>query len=252
MKKILSCIVVFALMLFSFVGCSNKNEKTLDDGKLTVGYTIYKPMNYYDENNDFVGFDTELALEVGKILGVEIEFVEINWDNKVMSLNSYEIDAVWNGMTITDELKEAMSITDSYLENKQVVVCKKGQESNFNTKEKLKNASEVVVEAGSAGASVAESVGVEPITVSAQKDTLLEVKTDSSKVAIIDITMAKSLVGDGTSYSDLTFIDVGFETEEFGIGFRKNDTETMTKVNDAIKTLTENGTVEKLMKKYFG
>ena len=90
MKKILSCIVVFALMLFSFVGCSNKNEKTLDDGKLTVGYTIYSPMNYYDENNNFVGFDTELALEVGKLLDVEIEFVEINWDNKVMALDSYE------------------------------------------------------------------------------------------------------------------------------------------------------------------
>lgn len=251
MKKILSCIVVFALMLFSFVGCS-KEKDTLDDGVLTVGYTIYSPMNYFDENNNFVGFDTELALEVGKIIGAEIEFVEINWDNKVMALDSCEIDAVWNGMTITDELKEAMAITDSYLENRQVVVCQKGQELNFDTKEKLKNASEVVVESGSAGESAAEGVGLEPITVSAQKDTLLEVKTNASKIAIIDITMAKALVGDGTSYSDLTYVDVGFETEQFGIGFRKDDTETMNKVNDAIKILTENGTVDRLLKKYFG
>ena len=155
-------------------------------------------------------------------------------------------------MTITEDLKKSMSITDSYLENRQVVVCKKGQESKFNTKEKIKNASEVVVEAGSAGASAAEGLGIEPITMAAQKDTLLEVKTDANKVAIIDITMAKSLVGEGTSYSDLTYVDVGFENEEFGIGFRKNDTETMKKVNDAIKELTENGTVERLLKKYFG
>ena len=155
-------------------------------------------------------------------------------------------------MTITEELKDAMSITDSYLENRQVVVCRKGEESRFDTKEEIKNAKEVVVEAGSAGASAAEGLGIEPITMTAQKDTLLEVKADSNKVAIIDITMAKSLVGEGTSYSDLTYVDVGFENEEFGIGFRKNDTETMNKVNEAIKTLTENGTVDRLLKKYFG
>jgi len=252
MKKILSCFIVFAMMLFTFVGCSKNDKDTLEDGVLTVGYTIYDPMNYYDDEGDFVGFDTELALEVGKLLDVEIEFVEINWDNKVMALDSYEIDAGWNGMTITEELKDAMSITDSYLENRQVVVCRKGEESRFDTKEEIKNAKEVVVEAGSAGASAAEGLGIEPITMTAQKDTLLEVKADSNKVAIIDITMAKSLVGEGTSYSDLTYVDVGFENEEFGIGFRKNDTETMNKVNDAIKTLTENGTVDRLLKKYFG
>ena len=147
MKKILSCFIVFAMMLFTFVGCSKNDKDTLEDGVLTVGYTIYDPMNYYDDEGDFVGFDTELALEVGKLLDVEIEFVEINWDNKVMALDSYEIDAVWNGMTITEELKDAMSITDSYLENRQVVVCRKGEESRFDTKEEIKNAKEVVVEA---------------------------------------------------------------------------------------------------------
>lgn len=251
MKKIISFIIIVALVIFPIVGCSNTKKGTLEDGTLTVGYTIYSPMNYFDDNGEFVGFDTELALEVGKLLNVEIEFVEINWDNKVIALNSYEIDAVWNGMTITTELKNAMSITDSYLENRQVVVCKKGQETRFDTKEKLKNAAEVMVESGSAGEIAAQGIGVEPITMAAQKDTLLEVKTNANKVAIIDITMAKSLVGEGTSYSDLTYIDVGFETEEFGIGFRKNDTETMKKVNDAILLLTENGTVDRLLKKYF-
>lgn len=254
MKKFLIGIMSICLCFFTIFGvaCSSKkSEDALEDGVLTIGYTIYPPMNYY-EGAEFVGFDTELAKEVGKILGVEVEFVEINWDNKVISLNSKEIDAVWNGMTITDELKDVMAISDTYLNNKQVIVCQKTVVENYKTKEDIFKASEVLVESGSAGESAVTSVGATPTTMSAQKDTLLEVKTSSSKIAIIDKNMAEALVGDGTSYADLTFIDVGFENEEFGIGFRKNDTNTRDKVNDAIKQLKENGTFDVLKKKYFG
>lgn len=254
MKKIIGVLMSLCLCFVCTlcVACSSNKKGTLDDGVLTIGYTIYAPMNYYDDKGEFVGFDTELAKAVGEELGVEVEFVEINWDNKVLALNTKEIDAVWNGMTITDDLKQAMSITDSYLENKQVIVCQKSEAAKYTSKESLKQAKEVLVEAGSAGENTAIGVGVSPITVEAQKDTLLEVKTDASKVAIIDKTMAKVLVGDGTSYSDLTFIDVGFEVEQFGIGFRKNDTETRDKVNEAIKSLKESGFIDELMKKYFG
>lgn len=254
MKKIISVLMslCFSICFIFCVACSSNKKGTLDDGVLTIGYTIYAPMNYFDDNGDFVGFDTELAKAVGKELGVEVEFVEINWDNKVLALNTYEIDAVWNGMTITNELKEAMSITDAYLENKQVIVCQKAAENKFTSKESLSQASEVLVEAGSAGESAVIGVGVSPKTMDAQKDTLLEVKTDINKIAVIDKTMAEVLVGDGTSYSDLTFIDVGFENEQFGIGFRKSDTDTKDKVNDAIKSLRESGFVDELMKKYFG
>lgn len=254
MKKIIGVLMSLCMcFVCAFcVACSSNKKGTLDDGVLTIGYTIYAPMNYYDDNGEFVGFDTELAKAVGEELGVEVEFVEINWDNKVLALNTYEIDAVWNGMTITDDLKQAMSITDSYLENRQVIVCQKSVASKFTTKESLKNADEILVEAGSAGESAVKEVGLNPLTMTAQKDTLLEVKTDFRKVAVIDKTMAEVLVGEGTNFSDLTFVDVGFENEQFGIGFRKKDTDTRDKVNNAIKKLKENGIVDSLMKKYFG
>lgn len=256
MKKFLTLALVIALSLttvFAVSGCSK--TETLKDGVLTVGYTIYQPMNYTDENGDFVGFDTELAKEVCKILGVEVEFVEIVWDNKVMSLNTNEIDCVWNGMTITDELKEAMSITDPYLENKQVVICQKSSASNYTQKESISNAGEVLVEGGSAGESVAKAVAgfdqSKLLTVSAQKDTIIEVKTSATKIGIIDMIMAKVIVGEGSANPDLTYVDVDFPLEQFGIGFRKDDSATCELVNDAINKLKNNGKFDELLEKYY-
>ena len=255
--KFLAATLSVIVMSLSAVGCSACNSDiALEDGTLTVGYTIYAPMNYFDAEENFVGFDTELAKEVGKLLGVEVEFVEINWDNKVMSLNGKEIDAIWNGMTITDELSQATSITDPYLDNRQVIVCQQSVAANYTTQQSLLNAAEILVEAGSAGENAAKSVaGIDQSkirTASAQKDTLLEVLTSSSKVAIIDSNMAKVLTGAGTSYSSLTYVNVDFPLEQFGIAFRKDDVSSRDAVNSAINTLKTNGVYNTLFNKYFG
>lgn len=261
MKKFLSVLfsaILIMLGCFGLTACGGCNS----NGVLKIGVTDYKPMDYKEavggkscNGVEWVGFDADLAREVGKLLNYDIEFVEIEWENKVMSINAKEIDIIWNGMTITKELKEALTLSSPYLENKQVVVCQKSVAENYKTIEDLKKAGTVLFETGSAGESVVKSSGVEEsktLGATAQKDTLLEVKTDANKVAVIDKLMAQVMVGEGTSYTDLTFVDVGFELEEFGIGFRKNDTELKDKVENAIKTLKDNGTFDKLMKKYFG
>lgn len=248
MKKLLTLLLAGALSIcacFSLVGCGS-------NGTLKIGITDYAPMDY-KEDGEWIGFDADLAREVAKILDYEVEFVEIEWDNKVISINAGEIDVIWNGMTITDELKTALTISDPYLENSQVIVCQSSVKDTYTAKESLANASEILVEAGSAGEKAVIAAGFESKLkkATAQKDTLLEVKTSAQKVAVIDKLMAQVLVGEGTSYSDLTFKEVGFEKEEFGIGFRKEDTELCKKVNDAIKKLKENGKFEELQKKYF-
>ncbi len=250
MKKIFAVLMSAALALtvaFGVAACGKGDT-------LRVGYTIYPPMNYTDEQGNFVGFDTELALETGKILGKEIEFVEIVWDNKIFDLNTGNIDIVWNGMTITDELKENMEISEPYLENRQVVVCQISEAEKYKTKDDLVKASEIIVEKGSAGASAvgATSAADKIRTADAQKDTLLEVKTSASKIAVIDYLMAQVIVGEGTDYSDLTFVDVGFEDEQFGIGFKKGNTELCEQVNNAIKTLKEKGKFAEIQAKYYG
>lgn len=93
-----------------------------DKGSLIVGITDFAPMDYKDENGEWIGFDADMARLVAEKLGVEVEFVEIDWDNKIMELNAKNIDVVWNGMTLTDEVRAAMDCTNPYCNNAQVVV----------------------------------------------------------------------------------------------------------------------------------
>lgn len=261
MKKLLALFLTALMVLTACMGltaCKNESSDIgVGDGKLVIGYTIYPPMSYFDETtNEFVGFDTELAKEVCKILKVEYEFKEIVWNNKVMSLDAKEIDVVWNGMTITDELKQAMSITNPYLENKQVIVCKTADAEKFSATAEKKGLDAsgltILAEKGSAGDKTVTGLGLTATTVTAQKDTLLEVKSGSNKVAVIDKLMAQVLVGEGSANPDLTFVDVDFELEQFGIGLRKADVATTLAIEGALAQLVENGTFDTLLAKYFG
>lgn len=93
-----------------------------EKGSLIVGITDFAPMDYKDENGDWIGFDADMAKLVAEKLGVDVEFVEIDWDNKIMELDAKNIDVVWNGMTLTDEVKAAMECTNAYCNNAQVIV----------------------------------------------------------------------------------------------------------------------------------
>ena len=158
-------------------------------------------------------------------------------------------------MTITEELQEAILITEPYLENRQVIVCQASEVSKYTDQASLLTAKEVIVEAGSAGENTAEKLGVSQqalIKAGAQKDTLLEVKSSKDKVAVIDILMAQVLVGEGSVNEDLAYVDVNFELEQFGIGFRKDDVKTMTAVQEALNALKTDGTFAALQAKYFG
>ena len=93
-------------------------------GKMTIGYTVYEPMNYTDADGNFTGFDTELATAVCAKLGVEPDFVEINWDTKIVELDAKSIDCIWNGMTLTDDIMANTACTKAYAKNAQVVVMK--------------------------------------------------------------------------------------------------------------------------------
>lgn len=255
-SRLFAILLAFALCLCPLLSCSPEEKapsgsKTLSDGKLTVGYTIYAPMNYYDDSNNFVGFDTELACAFADSLGVEIEFVEIDWDNKLIDLASKNIDVIWNGMTITDALQAAAAVSSPYLENRQVVVCRAADAEKFTTVADVSLATSIAVEKGSAGETVAQTAGVTLNTFTAQRDTLMEVKTGASDIAIIDLTMAKTLTGAGTDYSDLVYIDVGYENEQFGVAFRQGD-EFLAAVFDLfIETCKADGTYNTLCDRYF-
>lgn len=218
-----------------------------DKGTLVVGITEYEPMNYLDENGEWTGFDTEFANLVAEKLGVETEFVEIDWDGKIMELDSRAIDCVWNGMTLTDEVLKGMNCTKPYVVNAQVVVMNKDKLADYETVESLDGLT-FVAESGSAGEAAIKDAGYDVVEVSTQADALMEVATGVEDACVIDITMANAMTGEGTSYADLGY-SISLTEENYGIGFRK-DSDATAAVNDIIDELIADGSLVKLAEKY--
>ena len=220
----------------------------LDKGTLIVGITDYAPMNYYDENGDLTGFDTEFAILVADKLGIpEIEFVEINWATKAAELETKNIDCVWNGMTITDEVEEAMDCSVPYVLNAQVLVMKSDKLADYTTVESLATLT-FVAERGSAGAQVLADAGFTPVEVDTQAKALMEVKNGTADACVIDITMANAMTGEGTDYADLGYA-FALTEEVYGIGFRTGS-EMVEAVNAAIAELKAEGLLGALAEKY--
>ncbi len=260
--KLLALIMAVIMMALPLASClSDKGDdapdadetKTsdlayiLDKGTLVIGMTDYKPMNYPDENGEWTGFDTEFALLVADKLGVEVEFVEIDWDNKWFSLETKDIDCVWNGMTLTDEAKENASCTDTYVRNAQVVVTKAENAETYVDAEALKDAT-IAVEVGSAGMDAAEAAGLEFTEYTYQSDALMAVESGKADVCIIDITMANAMTGEGTSYPELT-TTFSLTEEEYAIACRKGSDLT-AKINELMAELIEAGTLSELAAEY--
>lgn len=225
-----------------------------DKGNFVAGITLFEPMNYYDENGELTGFETEFTKAVCEKLGVEAKFQEIEWDKKEIELNAKTIDAIWNGLTVTEERKENMGFSKSYVRNKQVVVIKADNKDKYTDEASMAGAS-CAAESGSAGQTAIETSSVlsqnEFVGASAQKDVLLEVKAGTVELGVLDYVMAKASIGEGTDYSDLMIVEgVELAPEEYAIGMRKGDTETIEKVNGAIDDLVADGTLKALAEKY--
>lgn len=225
-----------------------------DKGNFVAGITLFEPMNYYDENGELTGFETEFTKAVCEKLGVEAKFQEIEWDKKEIELNAKTIDAIWNGLTVTEERKENMGFSKSYVRNKQVVVIKADNKDKYTDEASMAGAS-CAAESGSAGQTAIETSSVlsqnEFVGASAQKDVLLEVKAGTVELGVLDYVMAKASIGEGTDYDDLMIVEgVELAPEEYAIGMRKGDTETIDKVNGAIDELVADGTLKALAEKY--
>ena len=224
-------------------------------GSMTIGYTVYAPMNYTDDNGEFTGFDTELAQMVCEKLGVEPNFQEIDWGTKEVELAGKSIDCIWNGMTLDAEREANMNCTQPYVKNAQVVVVKKGTEYTDTSSLIGKT---VVAEIGSAGeAQILGGEDAEPdanlaqatyIPKSVQTDCLMEVAAGTCDAAVLDITLAKAMIGEGTDYADLEIVDE-LAIENYGVAFRKGS-DVRDAVNAIFDELVADGSLGALAEKY--
>ena len=218
-------------------------------GKLVIGYTVYEPMNYTDADGNFTGFDTELATAVCEKLGVEPEFVEINWDTKVVELDAKSIDCIWNGMTLTDDIMANTATTKAYAKNAQVVVVKDG--TDYSSTADLVGKT-VVAEAGSAGEAAIEGdenlAQADYVSKSVQTDCLMEVAAGTADAAVLDLTLANAMIGEGTDYASLKIVDE-LNAEEYGVAFRKGS-DAAAAVDAAFDELKADGPMQALADKY--
>ena len=264
MKKLLA-VLLAALMLFAFAACGGDKTATdtnatasdleyvKNNGKLIIGYTEFAPMNYYDAEGNFIGFETDFAKAICAELGVEAEFQLIKWSAKETELASKNIDCIWNGMTITPERAEAMSISTPYMANKQVLVVRAADAEKYTTAEAMKGVA-VVAEQESAGEEVITTdaffADAEYTAVVDMATALKEVKAMTADACVVDYVTSIGMIGEGTDYADLVVVDaMSFADEQYGIAFRKGSDVTAA-VNAAITKLVDNGTLADIAADY--
>lgn len=253
MKKLISLMLVIILSLTLLTACGEKTDSDLaaiqKKGKLVVGITDYAPMDYKDENGEWTGFDAEFARLFAEELGVDCEFYVIaDWGKKFLELETNQIDAVWNGMTITEEAILNASISDPYVVNAQVLVMKADVVGNYPDAASLADLT-VAAENGSAGQAAAEEAGIaDIIPTQDQGAALMEVAAGTSDACVIDITMANAMTGEGTSYADLA-PGISLTSEEYGVAFRK-ESDLTAKFNEFMDKIVADGTLQALADKY--
>nr|WP_295579053.1 transporter substrate-binding domain-containing protein [uncultured Oscillibacter sp.] len=265
MKKVWALLLALA-MTASLAACGAKEEtpaapQTGDDsqteqsdlayiqekGTLVVGITEFEPMDYQDESGNWIGFDADMAKAFAESLGVKAEFQIIDWDNKVFELDGKTIDVVWNGMTLTDEVTSAMECSNAYCNNAQVVIVPAAVADQYQDVDSVKDLA-FAVESGSAGKAEVEALGASFTEVADQATALLEVSSGTAGAAVIDSLMAAAMVGEGTSYADLTYT-VGLNSEEYGVGFRKGS-DLAAALNDFFRSSYADGTMLEIAETY--
>ena len=252
MKKILA----LALAVVMMIGCVAAFTSCAGDDTLVCGVTIFAKMNEKDANGNWTGFETEFAQAVGEIIGMKVEFQEIDWEQKYNELNSGAIDCIWNGFTANAAEKDGTKRSDlvdfsyGYMLNQQCIVVKTDRLAEFTDEASLAG-KEACVEGGSAGASYAAGVTDEDkvFTATSQIKAFPEVKSGAVDFIVVDIVLAQNICGKG-DYADLAIVEsINLDSEVYAIGFKKGSDLT-AKVNDAIKQLNENGKLAELAEKY--
>ena len=255
MKKKIS-LALALVMALSLTACggkqptqTDKSDKAYvqDKGTIVVGITEFEPMDYTDADGNWIGFDADMAKAFAESLGVTAEFQIIDWDNKISELEGKTIDVVWNGMTLTDDVKAAMECSNPYFNNAQVVIVPADRAADFQTVDSVKSL-QFAVENGSAGAEQLDELNIPYTAMQNQAAALMEVASGASDAAVIDLLMAGAMIGEGTSYPDLTYT-VQLNDEEYGVGFRLGS-DLVEAFNDWWKEAYDAGTVMETAKTY--
>lgn len=259
-KMMRSFVGTMALIL---VGCGSNDTETdsydqiIEEGTFTVGLDdTFAPMGFRDSNGEVVGFDIDLANEVGDRLDLDVEFQPIDWALKETELNNGNIDAIWNGYTITDERKEQVDFSTPYLENSQIIIVL--EDSSIQTIDDLSGKvvaaqqSSSAVDAINADPSkiVGEFANQEVVLYPSNNDVFNDLGSGRSDAIVVDETLGRYYMkqNDDIAYRVL---EENFGEEEYAVGFRKVDDQLTEAVNGALEEMKVDGTFDDIYGKWF-
>ena len=258
MKKNILLGIIIGSMSFSLLACSKKEIKSvMDKDKIIVGLDdAFAPMGFKNESGEIVGFDVDLAKEVGQRLDKEVIFQPIDWSMKESELNSGNIDFIWNGYTITEERKEKVDFSEAYLNNKQVIVTL--TTTDINSKSDLADkkvgaqSESSAIEAMEKDMELYESFnGGEAITFEDNNQALMDLEAGRIDAVVADEILVKyyiKLKGE----DKFKVLTEDFGSEEYGVGIRKGDIETVEAVNNAFEEMKKDGKMAEISQKWFG
>lgn len=272
MKKI--SLAVFAMMMVAmlavFAGCgssSNTNggtadsgtaqdnslQNVLDKGTFVLGLDdSFPPMGFRDENNNIVGFDIDVATEVANRMGVELKLQPIEWSTKEMELNTGSIDCLWNGLSIDDERKQAMDLSEPYMTNRMVLVV-------LNDSEYTDQASLAGKTIGVQNGSTAEKILEESDFAKTIGNTIgfkdnvtafMELETKGIDAIFMDEVVANYAIT--SQNKDFKVLEDGLTEEEYAVGFKKGNTALKNEVQKYIDEMKADGTMTQISEKWFG
>ena len=261
MKKIFMAALLLVTMVFAGCGGDKAPAKTdggaTEESKIVIGLDDeYAPMGFKNEQNEIVGFDVDLAKEAAKRLNSKVEFKAIDWNSKEAELKSGRIDIIWNGLDITPERQENMLFSDPYMDNRQIIFVKKGNDQGIMAESDLAGKA-VGTQAGStAEAYIDKNEGL--------KNSFREFKTYGDYVSAfmdlengrIDALVCDEIVGryamskQGDKFDALN-VTVG-PVSEFGFAFRKDNTELRDKVQKVFDEMVKDGSATKISEQWFG
>jgi len=251
MKKIL---LLLMLMIFLLSGCGGSQVVKYD--KIVIGLDDeFAPMGFHDENGELVGFDVDLAKETGKRLGVKLEFKPIDWDKKKEAITSGSVDIIWNGLDITEARKEYMIFTKPYMDDRQILLVKNGNEQNINAEGDL--AGKIIgVQSGSTSENYFEQEKNLKDSFAGFKayekfhEGLDALTKDEIDVFVCDELVARYEINHHPDKFEIINVKTGFVTE-VSVGFRKGDVELRDKVQEVFDEMVKDGTAKKISEKWF-
>lgn len=255
MKKLCTCVIAM-LCLCSLAGCSKGNTSTAEDKTLVIGIDdTFAPMGFKNDKGEIVGFDIEVAKEVAKKIGKEVTFQNIDWDLKETELETGNIDFIWNGYSVTEERKEKVLFSDSYMENRQIIITLNDKE--INTKADLAGKVVSVQKNSSAYDAVTNDKeftkalkNSQPIQFDTNNDCFMDLEAGRSDAIVVDETLARYYMKQQAN-DIYKVLEDNFGTEEYAVGMRKADSELCKSINQAMQEMKDDGSFDKIKATWF-